>query len=129
MGNGNGTFGPPQTFAAGLKPAAPSAVDINGDGIPDLVIPDDGENTISVLLGSGNGTFFPIPAIATPTYGVSDLIIGDIQGDGSPDIILIRNRLIPTPSLYSSMSRFPAAAPSQQTRQRPIISALQLPPQ
>ena len=89
IGNGNGTFGAPLTFAAGLTPAAPSAVDINGDGIPDLVIPDDGENTIFVLLGNGNGTFFPTSAISTPTYKVSNLIIADLQGDGSPDIALM----------------------------------------
>ena len=56
---------------------------------PTCSCPDDGENTIFVLLGNGNGTFSPSSAISTTTYDVSNLIISDLEGDGSPDIILM----------------------------------------
>ena len=31
--------------------------DVNGDGKPDLVVANDSSNTVSVLLGNGDGTF------------------------------------------------------------------------
>src|SRR5271156_2841268 len=58
--------------------------DFNGDGIPDLVIL--GNDTISVLLGNGDGTFTAAP------YPPSDLpgaiAVGDFNGDGIPDLAL-----------------------------------------
>ena len=34
-----------------------AVADVNGDGKPDLVVANDGSNTVSVLLGNGDGTF------------------------------------------------------------------------
>ena len=34
-------------------------VDLNGDGKPDLVVANAVADTVSVLLGNGNGTFQP----------------------------------------------------------------------
>ena len=34
-----------------------AVADVNGDGKPDLVVANQGSNTVSVLLGNGNGTF------------------------------------------------------------------------
>ena len=42
--------------------------DVNGDGIPDIVVANDYSNTVSVLLGNGNGTFQaqkPSPPVRT----------------------------------------------------------------
>ena len=48
--------------------------DLNGDGKPDLVVSDALSNTISVLLGNGDGTFqaprqFAIGAFAVAARG------------------------------------------------------------
>ena len=34
-----------------------AVADVNGDGKPDLVVANVNSNTVSVLLGNGNGTF------------------------------------------------------------------------
>jgi len=62
LGNGDGTFRLPQTFAAGRVPWSVVAADFNGDGAPDLALANAGSfndpaNTVSVLLGNGDGTF------------------------------------------------------------------------
>ena len=46
-----------QTFATGLDPHSVAVGDVNGDGKPDLVVANSRSNTVSVLLGNGNGTF------------------------------------------------------------------------
>jgi hypothetical protein len=63
VGNGDGTFGPPLTVATGAGASWAAAGDLNGDTIPDLVVANQSANTVSALLGLGNGAFQP--AIAT----------------------------------------------------------------
>src|SRR5437868_9204287 len=62
LGNGDGTFQDPRTFAVGAGPSALAVADVNGDGTPDLITANTGffdkpGNTVSVLLGKGDGTF------------------------------------------------------------------------
>ena len=40
LGNGNGTFGPKQSFATGAGPCSVAVGDFNGDGMSDLVTAD-----------------------------------------------------------------------------------------
>jgi hypothetical protein len=55
------------------------------DGIPDLVSADNGSDTVSILLGNGDGTF--IPSLSSPVgnfpYSVA---IGDLNRDGILDL-------------------------------------------
>ena len=57
LGNGDGTFQSPVTYAVGTDPTAVTVGDFNGDGKLDLAVANYGSNTVSVLLGNGNGTF------------------------------------------------------------------------
>ena len=65
--------------------------DVNGDGKPDLVVANDGSNTVSVLLGNGNGTFQAQQTFATGTEPNS-VAVGDLTGDGKPDIVVANAR-------------------------------------
>ena len=47
----------PATFATGATPYSVAVADLNGDGRPDLVTANYDSNTVSVLLGNGNGNF------------------------------------------------------------------------
>ncbi len=61
--------------------------DVNGDGKPDIVIANAGNNTVSVLLSNGNGTFQAQQTFAT---GIQPISVGvdDLTGNGKPDLVV-----------------------------------------
>ena len=71
----------------GSGPRAVVAGDLNGDGKPDLVVPNVFDNYVSVLLGNGDGTFQSEKYVATGTRPYS-VAIGDLNGDGKPDLLV-----------------------------------------
>ncbi len=95
LGNGNGTFAIPLTVSAGLAPSGIAAADLNGDGKVDLVVTNQsvgGANpvvgqTVSVLLGNGNGTFQPAVPYATGS-SPCDVAIADLDGNGTLDLVV-----------------------------------------
>ncbi len=88
FGNGNGTFQNQVTYATGIHPLSAAVADVNGDGIPDLVVANLAlAGTVSVLLGNGNGTFQNQAVFPAGEYPVS-LAIADLTGDGKPDLIV-----------------------------------------
>src|SRR5262249_20921395 len=57
LGNGDGTFGPAQQFAAGPAPGRVMVADFNGDGLPDVaVLGHDASSrpTTTVLFNDGH---------------------------------------------------------------------------
>jgi hypothetical protein len=94
LGNGNGTFQPAQTFAAGPYTFSLAAGDFNADGKLDLatanqdVFTDTGENDVSILLGNGDGTFAAaVPLNASDAYSWS-IATGDLNADGKLDLVV-----------------------------------------
>ena len=61
--------------------------DLTGDGIPDLVVANYNDDTVSVLLGKGDGTFLPqeVFPVGDKPYSVA---LADLTGDGRDDIIV-----------------------------------------
>src|SRR5206468_1155480 len=58
LGNGDGSFQSAGFFVTGgTHPHAVAVSDIDGDGIPDLLVANSGSYTVAVLRGIGDGTF------------------------------------------------------------------------
>jgi FG-GAP-like repeat/Abnormal spindle-like microcephaly-assoc'd, ASPM-SPD-2-Hydin len=72
-------------FSTGVGPQSAIVADFNGDGKPDIAVANSGDNTVSVLLGKGDGTFGPKIDFATGRTPGS-LIAGHFNGDGKLDL-------------------------------------------
>jgi hypothetical protein len=91
LGNGDGTFQAPLNFpvaATGTGVTGSRLMasgDFNRDGVADLVVTNSVTNTVSILLGIGNGTF---QAAVPYTVGVApwNVVVGDINHDGFLDL-------------------------------------------
>lgn len=89
LGNGDGTFQPHLDSATAEGPFALAAGDFNGDGKLDVATALYNDNTgsqVSVLLGKGNGTFYPhveYQAGSSPNA----VVVGDFNGDGKLDLV------------------------------------------
>jgi hypothetical protein len=74
-------------YATDLTPQDVAAADFNGDGKVDLAVAT-GNNSVSILLGVGDGTFqthveYPVPGHP------SSIVTGDFNGDGKADIATV----------------------------------------
>jgi Flp pilus assembly secretin CpaC len=87
--NSNVTFseGPNSPIAVGQSPVAIATGDLDGDSIPDLAVVNQGDNTVSILLGGSNldGTFnaatgSPLPTATTP----AGIVIANFTGGNFP---------------------------------------------
>src|SRR3984957_18644486 len=91
LNNGDGTFRPPVIYSSGQRDAWSIAVaDVNGDGMPDLVVSDGDESFVSVLLGNGDGTFQPALSYASGEGGTFSVVVADVNGDGTPDVLVTK---------------------------------------
>jgi hypothetical protein len=66
--------------------ALTAVADVNGDGVPDLIVENRGSDTLGVMLGDGSGGFGAPSSI--PVGGRPLLVeVGDFNGDGHPDLL------------------------------------------
>jgi hypothetical protein len=89
LGNGDGSFRTPVYYRAGQNAMSVALADLNGDGKLDAAVADENccaQNSLSVLLGNGDGTFQH--AVSSIPGTASDVTVGDLNGDGKIDLVL-----------------------------------------
>jgi FG-GAP-like repeat len=98
FGNGDGSF---QT-AVSNNPGIPlpgtglALADLDGDGKLDLVVTahpctlstECPLGRVTVLMGNGDGTFRPTAHYDSGTWGVTGVVVADVNHDGKPDVIV-----------------------------------------
>src|SRR5713101_6952827 len=80
---------PNSPFSVGTTPVAIATGDLNSDGVPDLAVVNQGDNTVTVLLGSGNldGTFTAASGSPLPTATTPDgVVIANFANGTVPDL-------------------------------------------
>ncbi len=63
-------------------------VDVNGDGLSDVVAIRDDEPSLFIALNAGDGTVVPGAAVPLPP-AISAIDVADTTGDGHPDVTLL----------------------------------------
>ncbi len=89
LGNGDGTFSqaPGSPISVGDFPAAIAVCDFNGDGKLDLAIANSQDNTVTILLGNGDGTFTQAPGSPITVGSTPQAVaVGDFTGSGKPGL-------------------------------------------
>ena len=102
-----------------LAPGAVALADLNGDGIPDLIVANSGGNNVLIYPGLGNGQFGPAIndgngyfvgtdpvgiTVANLTGSVPDLIVAD---EGSNDVSILLNQSQGGNISFAPAVRFP----------------------
>ncbi|HEX3149679.1 MAG TPA: VCBS repeat-containing protein, partial [Gemmataceae bacterium] len=95
LNNGNGTFATTVNYATGLVANTVVAGDFNEDGKPDVAVAcgftsSDG---VSILLGKGDGTFFPFVDYSAGGQTPASIAIADLNGDGHQDLLTANGQL------------------------------------
>ena len=83
---GCGGFGAPAHYGNGYGFQAMVSGHFNGDGHPDLAVTNYYSDSITILLGSANGTFTAAASVLTGDYP-GDLALADLNGDGNADLL------------------------------------------
>ena len=127
-GNIGFTEAPNSPIAVGQSPVAIATSDFNADGIPDLAVVNQVDNSVSILLGSTNadGTFLPAAGSPLPTATTpAGIAVGNFTGGTVPSLA-VTNKGIGTLGIYIGLgagafsSRIEIATPASPSA---ILSA------
>jgi hypothetical protein len=90
LGKGDGTFRPAvlSPTGAGTGPYSVAVIELNKDGVPDLVTTNFQTNTVSLLLGKGDGRFRDPIYPGSPGKTPYCVTAADFNGDGKTDLAI-----------------------------------------
>ena len=95
LNRGNGTFAAKVDYAAAGAPGSVALADFDRDGVLDAAVGSSrtrGKH-VTLLLGRGDGSFRARRSFAARVYA-SRLVGGDLNGDGSPDLVFSDGRAL-----------------------------------
>ena len=87
LGDGDGSFLAMQRFDAGPRPSLAAIGDVDGDGIPDVVVTSLISGHLAVLLGLGGGDF-SAPQLFVSGWIPGPASLADLNGDGNLDVVV-----------------------------------------
>jgi hypothetical protein len=76
-----------RTYPTVNDPSVTRMMDLNGDGISDLVVGHNNSPAVSVFLGEGGATFHFLTEFRVPS--LSSIALGDFTGDSRPDLAVM----------------------------------------
>ena len=82
----SGFLFPGPKLDVGSLPRSVAVADLNSDGVPDLVTANRFSDDVSVLLGSGDGTFQAQQTFPAGNFPES-VAVADLNNDGAPDLV------------------------------------------
>lgn len=116
-----GTFMAPVDYVTGWDPVSVKLADLNGDGLPDIVTANfsNGTSGLSILPQSAAhpGTFLAAQSYDTRDYASASVAIGDVNGDGLPDVVVANAGL---PGLPGTVAVFLHGAQTVTPPENPV---------
>jgi hypothetical protein len=92
LNNGDGTFQTAVTYGSGgsggFRGVSIAVADINKDERLDILVANNGSDSVGVLLGNGDGTLQAAISYGVGGSGASSIAVGDLNGDGNPDLAI-----------------------------------------
>ncbi|NLX23503.1 MAG: VCBS repeat-containing protein [Phycisphaerae bacterium] len=85
LNRGDGGFGSPMRLAAGWYPTSIAVTDLDGDGLLDLVVANNGSDNVSLFFNQANQTFQAARNLSVGD-GPTCVVAADFNGDGVPDL-------------------------------------------
>jgi hypothetical protein len=134
LGNGDGTFGPKTQFDVGTKPESVAIGNLNGGSIPDIAVanvdPGINPDSVSVLLGTGDGSFGAATSLPFPggTTDPLSIAIANLNGDSLSDIVTTNSEVPGVSVFFGTTAPTATVAPGRldfESREPATTSAAQ----
>ncbi len=88
LGQGDGTFGTPQSISLGSQPHGIAPLDVDGDGDWDIAGANVGSNDLSLMINNGSGSFGAPTFFEGGVDGEYGLVAADMNNDGIMDLVV-----------------------------------------